>query len=211
MFVWLMHFLERHPHLHRISLSAWRYLPPRLAAFLRQHLNANWAVGAVAVMIDADVHPPDVVIVQQSYHAKHSWRLPGGLLEPRPGDHLSLARGDPKDNVLESTLRREIFEELGIEIEIISLFRIVAMPYVREEPGPYRLTFYYNCRPRQGFHSFRKGINSGTIRPRSPEVVMMALIPVTHLDEHDVYPSDARLVLDCIQNIGNPCGSLRGV
>ncbi len=52
MFAWLTHFIEKHPSLHRISLSLWRLFPPRLAGFLKGQLARNWLVGAVAVLID---------------------------------------------------------------------------------------------------------------------------------------------------------------
>jgi hypothetical protein len=40
-----------------------------------------------------------------------------------------------------------VWEELGIGIEAIELLRVDAVPFVAEEPGPYRLDFYY---PRNG-------------------------------------------------------------
>jgi hypothetical protein len=47
--------------------------------------------------------------------------------------------------------------QLGIEIEILRLTKIDAVPYVPEEPGPYRLDFYYRRLPKQGFSSLREG------------------------------------------------------
>ena len=81
MFAWLTHFIEKHPSLHRISLSLWRLFPPRLAGFLKGLLARNWLVGAVAVLIDDTVRPPEVLIVEHSYRRKGAWGLPGGALE----------------------------------------------------------------------------------------------------------------------------------
>jgi 8-oxo-dGTP pyrophosphatase MutT (NUDIX family) len=58
-----------------------------------------------------------------------------------------------------SSLRREIFEELGIEIDIVRLTKIDAVPYVPEESGPYRLDFYYRCLPKQGFGCWSRSAN----------------------------------------------------
>jgi len=87
-----------------------------------------------------------------------------------------------------------VFEELGIEIDILRLTKIDAVPYVPEEPGPYRLDFYYRCLPKQGFSSLREGLGRGNIKPRSPEVRQILLVPLSRLKEYDLYSSDARIL-----------------
>jgi len=136
---WLAHFIERHPFLHRTSLAVWKHFPPRLAGFLRKLLTTRWAVGAVAVIIDEEVNPPEVLLVQHSYRTKGAWGLPGGSLESGLRNPLEPPREESPDDIIESSLRREVFEELGIEIEIVRLAKVDAVPYVPEEPGPYRL------------------------------------------------------------------------
>ena len=84
--------------------------------------------------------------------------------------------------------------QLGIEIEILRLTKIDAIPYLPEEPGPYRLDFYYRCLPKQGFSSLREGLGSGSMRPRSPEVKQIVLVPVSRLKEYDLYSSDASIL-----------------
>jgi len=84
---WLAHFIERHPFLHRTSLAVWKHFPPRLAGFLRKLLTTRWAVGAVAVIIDEEVNPPEVLLVQHSYRTKGAWGLPRWLARigsPKP-------------------------------------------------------------------------------------------------------------------------------
>ena len=168
MLSWLAHFIERHPFLHRTSLAVWKHFPPRLAGFLRTLLTTRWAVGAVAVIIDEEVDPPEVLLVQHSYRTKGAWGLPGGSLESGLRNPWEPSKEESRDDIIESSLRREVFEELGIEIEIVRLTKIDAVPYVPEEPGPYRLDFYYRCLPKQGFSSLR--------------------------EEHDLYSSDARIL-----------------
>lgn len=198
MLAWLAHFIERHAVLHRASLAVWRRFPPRLAGFLRTLLTTRWAVGAVAVIIDEAVNPPEVLLVQHSYRTKGAWGLPGGSLESGLRNPLEPskdeAREESRDDVIESSLRREVFEELGTEIEIVRLMKIAAVPYVPEEPGPYRLDFYYRCLPKQGFSALREELGTGTIKPRSPEVTRIVLVPVSRLKEYDLYSSDARIL-----------------
>jgi 8-oxo-dGTP pyrophosphatase MutT (NUDIX family) len=195
---WLAHFIERHGVLHRASLAVWKRFPPRLAGFLRTLLTTRWAVGAVAVLIDEAVSPPEVLLVQHSYRTKGAWGLPGGSLESGLRSPLEPskeeAREESRDDIIESSLRREVFEELGIEIDIVRLTKIDAVPYVPEEPGPYRLDFYYRCLPKQGFGALREGLGTGLIKPRSPEVRQIVLVPVSRLKEYDLYSSDARIL-----------------
>lgn len=191
----LTRFIERHPYLHRTSLALWKHFPPRLAGFLRKVLTTRWAVGAVALIIDEDVDPPEVLLVQHSYRTKGAWGLPGGSLESGLGNPLQPSKEESRDDIIESCLRREIFEELGIEIDIVRLTKIDAVPYVPEEPGPYRLDFYYRCLPKEGFGSLREGLDKGIIKPHSPEVRQILLVPVSQLKEYDLYSSDARILL----------------
>ncbi len=196
MFAWLARFIERHPHLHRAALSLWKRFPPRVAGFLRGLLTRNWVVGAVAVMIDDNRSPPEVLLVQHSYRPKGSWGLPGGSLEAIEGDPR-VPGGDPsRDDVIEATLRREIWEEIGIGLDVGRLLRVDAIPYVAEEPGPYRLDFYFLCKPDQGFAALRDGLRSGTVTPRSPEVRQIRFVPLTGLDEYDLYSADRRFFRD---------------
>ncbi len=112
----LARFIERHPTLHRGSLLIWRRFPPRLAGFLKGMLARNWVVGAVAVMIDEETSPPEILLVEHSYRPKGAWGLPGGALESIPGDPKKPRNNASPDEVLESTLQREELEELGINI-----------------------------------------------------------------------------------------------
>ncbi len=151
-------------------------------------------VGAVAVMIDEDTTPPEILLVQHSYRTKGAWGLPGGSLESVPGDPRSPRSESPSDDVIETALRREVSEELGIEIDAVNLLRMDAIPYVAEEPGPYRLDFYFRCVPTQGFGRLRDGLRSGQVTPRSPEVSQIRLVPLNDLSEYDLYSSDQRLL-----------------
>jgi 8-oxo-dGTP pyrophosphatase MutT (NUDIX family) len=194
MFAWLARFIERHPNLHRFSLVVWRLFPPRLAGFLKGLLARKWLVGAVAVMIDEETSTPEVLLVEHSYRPKGAWGLPGGSLESTPGDPTSPRNDASSDDVIEAALRREILEELGIEITVIRLLRIDAVPYVAEEPGPYRLDFYFRCAPRDGFAALRRSLDSGQTKPCSPEIKQMRFVRLTDLARYDLFSSDVRFL-----------------
>jgi 8-oxo-dGTP pyrophosphatase MutT (NUDIX family) len=193
MFTRLAHFIERHQLLHRTALRIWRHFPPRLAGFMKMLLTTRWTVGAVAVILDDKTNPTEVLLVEHSYRIKGTWGLPGGALESGLASPRR-ARARREDNVLESALRREIFEELGIEIEILRLLHIDAIPYVPEEPGPYRLDFYYQCLPKQGITALREGLASGRVEARSPEIKNIRFVSLSSLSEYDMYSSDATLL-----------------
>jgi 8-oxo-dGTP pyrophosphatase MutT (NUDIX family) len=145
-------------------------------------------------MIDEDVSPPEVLMVNHSYRSSGAWGLPGGSLDSIPGDPTRPNTSSSEDDVLESALRRELVEELGIEVTAVRLLRVDAVPYVEEEPGPYRLDFYFRCIPKQGFARLREGLSSGLIKPRSPEISQIRLVPWSGLNAYDLYSSDARLL-----------------
>ena len=196
MFSQFARFIERHPSIHRRSLAVWRLFPPRMAGFLKGLLTRNWLVGAVAVMIDGDSSPPEVLLVQHSYRSRGAWGLPGGALDSIDGDPTQQRNDSSPDDVIEDALRREVCEELGIEIEVLRLLRADAVPYVSEEPGPYRLDFYYRCTPGHGFGALRAGLMSGDIKPSSAEILQIRLVPFTELTHYDLFSADARFLRD---------------
>jgi len=196
MFSQLAHFIERHSSVHRSALAVWRLFPPRIAGFLKGLLARNWLVGAVAVLIDGNVSPPEVLLVQHSYRSKGAWGLPGGALDSIDGDPTRPGSDASPDDAIEEALRREVCEELGIEIEVLRLLRVDAVPYVSEEPGPYRLDFYYRCSPGYGFDTLRAKLMSGEFGSPSAEITQVRLVPVTELSQYDLFSADARFLRD---------------
>lgn len=208
MFTWIAHFIERHPRLHKLALSVWRLFPPRLAGFMKGVLARKWLVGAVAVMIDESHSPPEVLLVEHSYRPKGAWGLPGGSLESVPGDPSKPSDVQSSEDAIEAALRREILEELGIEITVAGLLRIDAVPYIPEEPGPYRLDFYFRCAPRDGFAALRRALASGHVKPSSAEIRQIRLVPMSDLDRYDLFSPDRRL-LGTDGVLAGPIGSAR--
>ena len=145
-------------------------------------------------MIDESASPWEVLLVEHSYRSKGAWGLPGGSLESTPGDPTRPSEGPLPDDVIESALRREVREELGIEITVTRLLRIDAIPYIAEEPGPYRLDFYFRCAPRDGFAELRRGLKSGRTKPRSPEIRQIRLVSRADLTKYDLFSPDLRFL-----------------
>ena len=190
----LAHFIEHHPRLHRFALAIWRHFPPRVAGFLKGTLATSRTVGAVAVLVDDQVNPPEVLLVEHSYRTRGVWGLPGGALEASLGNPLAPRDESSPDDVLESTLKREIQEELGIDIDVLQMMRVEAVPYVPEEPGPYRLDLFFRCAPSIGFPKLRKALAAGTVKPRSPELKQIRLVALDHAADYDLYSTDAKFL-----------------
>ena len=74
--------------------------------------------------------PQQVLLAEHSYRRRGAWGLPGGSLESIPGSPTRPREEASPDDVLEATLRREVWEELGIDLAEIRLLRVDAVPYV---------------------------------------------------------------------------------
>ncbi len=196
MFAWVARFIEKHAFVHRAALSVWRSFPPRVAGMLKGVLATKWVIGGVGVMLDEDVSPPEVLLVEHSYRPRGAWGLPGGALESIPGSPTARHQEASPDDVLEAAMRREVWEELGLDLVDVRGLRVDAVPYVAEEPGPYRLNFYFKCVPRIGFPALRAGLASGEIKPRSPEVTQMRLVPLADLAKYELFSTDTRFLRD---------------
>lgn len=194
MFTRIVQYIEHQVGLHRALLALWRRFPPRLAGFLKGLLTRNWVLGAVAVMVDDEVTPARVLLVEHSYRRRGAWGLPGGSMDSIPGDPTMAHSEVSPDDVLEATLSREIREELGIEIVDIHLLRVDAVPYVEEEPGPYRLTFYFLCKPEAGFAAVHEALSSNKMQPHSPEITSIRMVSLDELDGYDLFSTDARFL-----------------
>ena len=83
-------------------------------------------------------------------------------------------------------------EELGIDIVVADLLRVDAIPFIVEKPGPYRLDFFFRCSPDIGFPALREGIDSGRIKPNSPEITQVRFVPLTSLCNYDISSAHER-------------------
>ena len=102
----------------------------------------SFTVGAMALIERADGR---VLLVRQVYRER--WGVPGGLLDRGEG---------PADAV-----RREILEEVGLDIELVSEAAVVV------EPGPRRVDLAFHARPVDDERA-------DDARPTSPEISAVA-------------------------------------
>lgn len=88
---------------HALFLAGYKRLPERVRLALIRLATPSFHVGAMCVVERADGH---LLLVRQSYR-RGGWGFPGGLLR----------RGEaPADGA-----RRELYEELGVELELLGL------------------------------------------------------------------------------------------
>jgi len=124
---------------HRAALRAYQLLPTLVRRWIVRLIAPSYTVGAISIIERPDGH---VLLVRQAYRQR--WGVPGGLLK----------RGeDPAVGA-----RREVFEEVGIAIELMG------PPAVVVDARPQRVDLVYRARPVTM-------AEVGEARPSSPEIV----------------------------------------
>lgn len=149
--------------LHRGLLRLYRVLPRLARRWLVRGVAPKYTVGSICV-----VERPDgqVLMVRQVYRQR--WGIPGGLIK----------RGeDPAD-----CARREVFEEVGMPIEL------VGEPAVVVDPGPQRIDVIYRARPVSLSVV-------GDARPVSPEIEEVGWFPPDALPELQFETAQALVAL----------------
>jgi 8-oxo-dGTP diphosphatase len=102
-------------------LKIWRVLPLRIQIVLSRIIRPLFQVFAAGVIFDRD---NKVLLVKTTYQRFHPWGLPGG----------SLDYGESPENAV----KREVWEETGLEIEIKRLLLVKTW-------SPDRVGLYYLC------------------------------------------------------------------
>lgn len=120
-----------------------RWLIARFGGLYNDLIGRRSHLGVAAVVFDTDGR---VLLVHQSY-GKRGWDLPGGGREARES--------------LEQALRRELSEELGLEIASAELCGIYFEPGVDQHHFAFRCELPANERPM----------------PRSPEILECGYFP----------------------------------
>jgi len=124
---------------HRGLLRLYQRLPRMVRRWAVRLVAPSFTVGAICLIERPDGH---VLLVRQAY--RNGWGVPGGLLKRRE---------DPGVGA-----RREVFEEVGIAVELIGA------PAVVIDPDPQRVDLVYRARPLSLSEV-------GEARPNSPEIV----------------------------------------
>ena len=149
--------------LHRAALWFYRRLPALARRWVVRLLAPSFTVGAVCIIERPDGH---VLLVRHAY--RHRWGLPGGLLK----------RGeDPATGA-----RREVFEEVGIAVELIG------PPSVVVDAAPQRVDVIFRARPVALSEV-------SEVRPSSPEIVEARWFAPDELPELQFETADAMVAL----------------
>jgi 8-oxo-dGTP diphosphatase len=148
---------------HGAALRVYRVLPAVARRWVVRLIAPSYTVGAISVIERPDGH---ILLVRQAYRQR--WGLPGGLLK----------RGeDPSVGA-----RREVFEEVGIAIELFG------PPAVVVDARPQRVDVVFRARPVSLSEV-------GEARPSSPEIVEVAWFPPDALPELQVETVEALVAL----------------
>jgi len=124
--------------LHRLMLRCFGQAPVWMRRRIVRLIAPSFTVGAICHIERAD---GSVLLVRQAY--RRSWGIPGGLLQ----------RGEaPAD-----AARREVFEEVGLRIELIG------EPAVVVDADPQRIDVIFRARPVDE-------AEADQARPCSPEI-----------------------------------------
>jgi 8-oxo-dGTP diphosphatase len=149
--------------LHRLALRVYRVFPTTVRRWAVRLIAPKFTVGATAIIERPDGH---IMLVRQSYRQR--WGVPGGLLK----------RGeDPAVGA-----RREVFEEVGIAIEL------VGPPAVVVDARPQRVDVIFRARPVSLSEV-------GEARPSSPEIVEVGWFAPDALPELQFETTEAFLAL----------------
>ena len=149
--------------LHHLLLRIYRVLPTMARRWAVRLRAPSYTVGAICHIERAD---GDVLLVRQAYRAR--WGVPGGLLQ----------RGEAPA----SAAVREVFEEVGLRIELIG------EPAVVVDARPQRIDLVFRARPVVDAESVHA-------RPSSPEIAEVAWFPADALPELQTETGQALVAL----------------
>lgn len=148
---------------HRAALRVYQALPTLVRRWVVRLIAPSYTVGAISVIERPDGH---ILLVRQAYRQR--WGVPGGLLK----------RGEDPD----VGARREVFEEVGIAIELIG------QPAVVVDARPQRVDLVYRARPV-------RMADVGEARPSSPEIVEVGWFAPDALPELQFETAEALVAL----------------
>ena len=145
----------------RFLLGVYRRLPALGRRWIVRTIAPSFTVGAMAVIERSD---GAVLLVRHSYRRR--WGVPGGLMKRREHPEVGL--------------RREVLEEVGVEVDLLG------EPAVVVDPDPQRVDLVFRGRLRDG---------SVEARPVSVEIVEVRWFLPDELPELQFETSGALMAL----------------
>ena len=137
--------------IHRLALQLYRRLPTRMRRMAVRRVTPSFTVGSMCVIERNDGR---VLLIRHLYRKR--WGIPGGLLQ--------------RNETPIDAARREVFEEVGLEVELIS------EPMVNVDAEPRRVDVVFRARPIDD-------ATADDARPCSVEVVEVRWFDPTDLPE----------------------------
>jgi ADP-ribose pyrophosphatase YjhB (NUDIX family) len=149
--------------LRSLAESVWRRAPRFLRRWSVRMTNVRFTVTAAGIISDAEGR---VLLLKHRFRVGSGWGIPGGFLE---------ANEQP-----ESGLRRELREEIGLELQTVKLFKVRTFKSVRQ------------------IEIIFSGRTQGAATPQSDEIKKAAWFALDSLPEG--LPSDQRqLIKDALK------------
>jgi 8-oxo-dGTP diphosphatase len=145
--------------LEKLTGKVWRLLPARLRRWSMRATHTRFTVTAGAIIFNDSGH---VLLLKHRFRAGSGWGLPGGFLE---------AGEQPID-----ALRRELREEVGMEIKDVEVFA------ARSFRKPRQVEVLFRCRP------------NGSPQPRNIEIEHAEWFSVNSLPQG--LPKDQKLFIE---------------
>ena len=145
--------------------KAWRALPPRVRRWSMRATQARFTVTAGALIFN---DAGQILLLKHRFRAGSGWGIPGGFLEI----------GEQP----EQALRRELREEIGLEVSHVEIFT------ARSFKRPRQVEILFRCRPSS------QGSQAAQIKPLTMEVERAEWFSVQNLP--DGLPNDQRLLID---------------
>jgi mutator protein MutT len=109
--------------LQKLIGKVWRALPPRVRRWSMRATQTRFTVTAGAIIFN-DVG--EVLLLKHRFRAGSGWGIPGGFLE--------------LDEQPEQALRRELHEEIGLDVHHVEIFT------ARSFKKPRQVEILYRCR-----------------------------------------------------------------
>jgi len=145
--------------LQNLISKIWRKLPARLRRWTMRVAHPRFTVTAGAVVFNQN---GEVLLLKHRFRPGSGWGLPGGFIEKAE---------QPID-----AMRRELREEIGLEVEDVELFA------VRSFAKPQQVEVLFRCR------------SNGALKPRTIEVERADWFLIENLP--DGLPRDQRLFVE---------------
>lgn len=148
--------------LQKLMARFWRALPPRMRRWSMRATQSRFTVTAGALIFNDS---GQILLLKHRFRAGSGWGIPGGFLE----------YGEQP----EQALRRELREEIGLEVSHVEVFT------ARSFKKPRQVEILFRC---------RAGANSAQLKPRTMEVEHAEWFSVQNLPAG--LPSDQRLLIE---------------